>query len=83
MFVAWLCARFQVGRLVRFSAVPIALLCSGRYGNLRSGDDELVVSLTPLNASFNRLAVESGANVSEAVVFGVVENVGVGLYHVT
>jgi hypothetical protein len=48
------------------------------YGNLRSGDDELIATLTPFNASFSRLAVEP----LDAVV-GNVENVGIGYYRVT
>mgnify|MGYP003885326111 FL=1 len=52
------------------------------YGNLRSDEDELVVTLTPLNRSFNYIALND-VNFTLDVVDGIVENIGIGHYRVT
>ena len=52
------------------------------YGNLRSSDDELTVTLTPMNASFNRL-VDDVSNGTLPLVYGTVEKISVGAYRVT
>lgn len=53
------------------------------YGNLRSSDDDLIVTLTPMNASFNRLVDDDNSNGTLPVVYGTVEKISIGAYRVT